>query len=493
LGALGPYDLPAFYIDRFEVTNRQYQEFVDRSGYQKREYWKEKFLRDGKELSWEQAMELFRDSTGRPGPATWTAGHYPAGKENYPVGGVSWYEASAYAEFAGKSLPVIAQWYLAAPSSIAKFIIPQSNYSASPAPAGKYQGVGPWGTYDMAGNVAEWCQNESGAGARYLLGGGWNTTTNEYFEPGGLPPFNRSVNSGFRCVRNTAALPAETAAERRQIIRDYAKARPAPDAVYRIYQAMYSYDRTPLNAKVEKAVQDSDWRKEKITFDAAYGNERMAAYLFLPAHVKPPYQTVVFFPSARVLDILSSETLGDMQFIDYVIQSGRAVLYPVIKGTYERSAPMPGPDTVASRETLIQDSKDLGRSIDYLETRTDIDHSRIAYMGVSMSASLGVIFAALEDRLKAVILLDGGFYSETPLPGADQADFAPHLKAPTLLIAGKFDWIFLGKDALLRMLGAPESDKRVRMLDTAHDVSEQRPDLVREVTAWLDRYLGKVN
>ena len=45
------------------MTNRQYQEFVDKGGYQKREYWKEKFLRDGKELSWEQAMDLFRDSS----------------------------------------------------------------------------------------------------------------------------------------------------------------------------------------------------------------------------------------------------------------------------------------------------------------------------------------------------------------------------------------------------------------------------------------------
>ncbi len=68
LGDLGPYNLPAFYMDRFEVTNRQYQEFVDKGGYQKREYWKEKFLLDGKELSWEQAMDLLRDSTGRPGP-----------------------------------------------------------------------------------------------------------------------------------------------------------------------------------------------------------------------------------------------------------------------------------------------------------------------------------------------------------------------------------------------------------------------------------------
>jgi hypothetical protein len=61
------------------------------------------------------------------------------------------------------------------------------------------------------------------------------------------------------------------------------------------------------------------------------------------------------------------------------------------------------------------------------------------------------------------------------------------------LIAGRFDWIFLGKDALLRTLGARAADKKVVLFDTAHDVSEQRADLVREVLAWLDKYLGKVN
>ena len=78
------------------------------------------------------------------------------------------------------------------------------------------------------------------------------------------------------------------------------------------------------------------------------------------------------------------------------------------------------------------------------------------------------------------------------LPGTDQADFAPHVKAPALMVAGRFDWIFLGKDALLNLLGAPASEKNKVMLDTAHDVSEQRADLVREVVAWLDKYLGKV-
>jgi serine/threonine protein kinase/dienelactone hydrolase len=493
LGDFGPYDLPAYYIDRFEVTNRQYQDFVDRGGYQKHEYWKHKFMRDGRELSWERAMDLLRDSTGRPGPSTWKAGHYPEGQADYPVGGVSWYEAAAYAEFAGKSLPVIAQWFRAAPSSVARHVIAMSNFSLSPAPVGKYQGLGPWGTYDMAGNVAEWCWNESGGGARYLLGGAFDTATAEYFEPGGVPPFHRGPNAGFRCVRNTAALPKEVLAERRQTIQDFSKAKPASDDVFRIYKTLYLYDRTPLNAKIEAVTQDSaGWRKEKVVIDAAYGKERMAVYLFLPARVRPPYETVVFYPTARAIDIPSSDSLADMHYIDFVIQSGRAVVYPIYKGTYERSAPPPAPDTVAGRESLIQASKDLGRSIDYLETRADIDSKRIAFMGVSMGAALGVVLTGVEERLKAVIFLDGGFYYEKQLPGANQADFAPRIKAPTLLISGKFDWIFLGKDALLRLIGTPSANKKAVTFDTAHDVSEQRTDLVREVLAWLDQYLGKI-
>jgi len=499
LGFIGPYDLPPFYIDRFEITNRQYQEFVDKGGYQNRAYWKEKFIRDGKEISWEQAKDLFRDSSGRPGPSTWEAGHYPAGQADYPVGGVSWYEASAYADFAGKSLPVIAQWYLAAPSSVAKYITPLSNFSLKgPAPAGKYQGLGPWGTYDMAGNVAEWCQNGPDGNSRYILGGTSNSSSAEYFEPVNLPAWVRSAEEGFRCVRNTAALPPEATAEKHREIRDFSKAKPVSDEVFRTYyKTMYAYDRTPLNVKPEPVEQDStDWRKEGVTFDAAYGKERMAAYLFLPANVRPPYQTVVFFPSARVLDITSSKTLGDMKFIDYIIKSGRAVLYPVYKGTYERPAPDNavgnGGATAAGRDLLVQESKDLGRSIDYLETRPDIDRNKIGYLGVSMGAALGVIFTAVEDRFKTVIFLDGGFYAEKMLPGTDQADFAPRLKAPTLMISGRYDWIFMSKDALLRMIGAPAAQKKSVLFNTAHDVSEQRADLIREVLAWLDKSLGRV-
>ena len=148
----------------------------------------------------------------------------------------------------------------------------------------------------------------------------------------------------------------------------------------------------------------------------------MALYLFLPARVRPPFPTVVFFPSARVVGIPNSEKLGDMQCIDYIIQCGRAVLYPVYKGLYERSmGALPGPDTAAGRDLMLQDAKDLSRSVDYLETRSDLDRTRIAYVGVSMGAALGVNFTAVDGRFKAVIMLDGGFYNEKPFPGEQVA------------------------------------------------------------------------
>jgi hypothetical protein len=90
--------------------------------------------------------------------------------------------------------------------------------------------------------------------------------------------------------------------------------------------------------KVEGVVQDTaDWREEKITFDSAYNNERMAAYLFLPKKVSPPFQTVVFFPSARVLDLSDSQTLGDTKFFDYYCPERPRRAVPDLSG-YLRTA-----------------------------------------------------------------------------------------------------------------------------------------------------------
>ena len=75
------------------------------------EYWQGlEFIKDGVQLTFEQAVVEFVDSTGRPGPATWEPGLSPNRRDDYPVTGVSWFEAAAYARFRGKSLPTVYHW-----------------------------------------------------------------------------------------------------------------------------------------------------------------------------------------------------------------------------------------------------------------------------------------------------------------------------------------------------------------------------------------------
>ena len=108
-----PVDLPPFYIDRFEVTNREFKEFIDAGGYARAELWRD--LPFGDDVAgWQEAVARFVDATGRPGPATWEAGTYPDGTGDHPVAGVSWFEAVAYARFRGKELPTAYHWYRAA-------------------------------------------------------------------------------------------------------------------------------------------------------------------------------------------------------------------------------------------------------------------------------------------------------------------------------------------------------------------------------------------
>ena len=502
VGWLGPYRLPPYYVDRYEVTNRDYQNFVDSGGYEKQQYWTEPFTENGRTLSWSQAMTEFRDTTGRPGPATWIAGHYPVGRADFPVSGVSWFEASAYAAYAGKRLPVLSQWFQTAPADVARYTVPVSNMSSKAlAPVGTYPGVGPYGTYDTAGNVREWVANEVDDNLRFILGGAWNSAAYLYFDPEALSPFDRSETNGFRCVRNLGPLPEDAAMPIVRKSRDFAHHKPVSDELFHAYGLLYAYPKTmPLNVKTEGVITETaDWREEKVSFDTAYRGERMAAYLFLPKNVRPPYQTVIFFPSARVMfieDNKGGHQLGDINFFDYIVQSGRAVMYPIYEDTYERRVKFSMPHGAQDIQLTTDWYKDVARSLDYLGTRPDIDSSRLAYMGVSMGSVQGIFASALlQDRLKTAVLLDGGFFLDQPPPGGDEADFAARIKMPVLMVNGRYDFTFpldRAQNPLFTMLGTPAQDKSHVVLDTPHDVTEQRPQLIKAVLDWLDRYLGRV-
>ena len=281
--------------------------------------------------------------------------------------------------------------------SPSKFIEPVSNGSDNLAPVGKFDGLGPYGTYDLIGNAREWDWNATGEGLRFLLG-----RLDGLVRSGGAVAIRPLRPQWFSLRRQRGELPEQTRAPLKLLQRDWSTAKPASDDVFAAYRAMYAYDKTPLDAKVEAASEDSErWTRQKITFKTAYGNERMTAYLFLPKRVKPPYQVVVFFPSARVNGLPSSDALGDLSLRGLRRrQRARGDLSRLsvpLRAATRRAA---GPGSDAQRETLIAWSKDLGRSLDYLATRDDIDMTRVGYLGVSQGAADGVILAALEDRIE---------------------------------------------------------------------------------------------
>jgi cephalosporin-C deacetylase-like acetyl esterase len=486
-----------YWIDKYEVSNRQFRDFVRAGGYSDPRFWKHEFIEDGRKRPFGDAMKLFLDRTGRPGPATWESGDFPEGKGDYPVTGVSWYEAVAYAEFAGKSLPTVYHWSRAAGIPMVSDVVPASNFSAKGlAAASSYGGIGPFATYDMAGNAKEWCLNATGE-ERYILGGAWDEPTYMFNDADAQPPLSRSDNFGFRLVKFTGELPPAAAAPIEWPYRDFNKEKPVPEAVFSVFRGLYTYDRTALDAVVDPP-NDSDerWRKEKITFNAAYGGERMFAYLFLPRTGRPPYQTVVVFPGSNAIYERSSNDLPALRYLAFLIKSGRAVVFPIYKSTFERGDALTSDEASRTdfyREHVFDWYKDLARTLDYIQTRSDLDSNRIAYYGLSWGAALGPIFSATEPRIKTALWIGGGFEYEKTLPEVDPFNFTPRVKMPVLMVNGRYDFFFpkeTTQDPMFRVLGTPEKDKRHVVFESGHVPPADM--LIKEVLDWLDRYLGPV-
>jgi len=493
-GTAGRVDVESFWLDRHEVTNRRFREFVDAGGYRNPDYWTEPVAIDGRLLEWNEATALFVDTTGRPGPAEWELGSYPQGADEHPVGGVSWYEATAFAAWSGTSLPTVFHWRRAAELGLFADIITVSNFDGrGPAPVGSYGGIGPFGTYDMAGNVREWCLN-SGGNSRYNLGGAWSDPSYMYDGMEAIDPLDRVPKNGFRTMRIEGEIPAEAMVAIDNPVYDFRDVEPIADDVFEVVRGGFGYDRTDLDARVESVDESSPhWVRERVSFAAAYGDERVPAYLFLPMKAEPPYQTVVYFPSSAALDLDHSRNPG-MFLIDFVIRSGRALMYPIYTGTYERQIPMRGYND--QRDVIIRASKDLQRSIDYLEIRDDIDIDRLAFCGLSLGASWGPIFTAIEDRFVASVLIAGGLGKPAPgrPPETVSINFAPRSTVPVLMVNGRNDfWTPLETEIrpMFELQGASSEDKELVLLDGGH-VPDSPKDALRPVLDFLDRTLGPV-
>jgi dienelactone hydrolase len=210
---------------------------------------------------------------------------------------------------------------------------------------------------------------------------------------------------------------------------------------------------------------------------------------------------VIYWPAGgfTMLKSIDDEFLTTF---DFLVRGGRAVAVPIFKGTLHRNpqGAVTGSTTVgigigelAFRDFQIAWMKDLSRTIDYLQTRDDLDGDKIAFYGLSWGSFAAPIALAVEPRIKAAVLNVGGFWNARFLPEADPFNFAPRVRVPVLMINGEHDIVFpleTAQKPLFDLLGTAPADKRHYTYPASHAVP--RNEVIKETLDWLDRYLGPV-
>ena len=492
------------------MTNADFKEFVDAGGYADARHWEGlTFVRNGVELPFEQAMAQLVDTTGRPGPASWELGDYPEGQGGYPVTGVSRYEAAAYARFRGKQLPTVYHWAKAgrtdwdAGSSLVGSSLPLSNFGTTgPVAVGSRQDIGPFGTYDLYGNVREWVANGGGSLGGWVLGGGFEDAAYEFSTAIPTDPFTRSASVGFRLMRTSGDEPVAKDALAPVALRPVrdTSVDPVSDEVYELFRAQYHYVPGELDASEPETVESTDhWIKQRVVINTVNG-ERMAVYLFIPHDVPPKAQALILFPGVDHFQTrMPEEQVQPGQAaapLDFLVRSRRVVVAPSFQGSYARfEKPFDSSDALRLRREWVDRRWDLGATLDYLATREDIDASKIALRrpqhGRRPSAAAARARAAAENRCAV------GRRAAVPAMRrrkSEPANFVPRITLPVLMVSGKYDPYFTVDGAqkpLYELLGTRPEDKRHYALEAGHG-SLPRAEKARLVLDWLDRYLGPV-
>ena len=492
--------LHPFYIDKFEVTNKEFKEFVDAGGYKNPQYWVEMdFIRNGVSLTLEEAQELMTDTTGMMGPAGWEVGTYIQGTEDKPVTGVSWYEALAYARYKGNILPPMFHWAKAAfaPDEIISPISPKllktSNFSKKDISI-VGQGEGAYGTFDMAGNAKEWVWNIFG-GRGLTLGGAFDEPTYLASQTAPEARMNRSLKNGFRTARlinprdlNPFGDPIET-----QAPKDLSFYKPMSDEVFNVYSRSFQVSST--NPKFEEVYIDDShpvWIKERIKLEVGYNNESMDVLIFRPKNSFGLSAPIIVHPGANYYTTPPEiDDINPGEFsLDFLIKSGKTLIWPAWKGSLNRM-----PENVASNEDTLRRFRnqfvawvnDTDKTLDYLETRNDIDTDNIFYLGMSYGALFNTHTLLFENRYKGAILYVGGSFPTYP-PLADGINHLPRIKTPFLMLNGEQDYLVPKSAAnfFYQFTGTPTEDKKIIFYDSGH-WPLPRNQMIKETLSFIDK------
>ena len=491
-----PKKLNSYYIDENEISNKDYYEFLNSPSYQNSKFWNDLIKKHKiKRFSYND-ISRFLDNTGRNGPSTWSVGKYKENQENFPVLGVSWFEALAYCEFRGKTLPNIYQWDKSAGMTSANFIIPGSNIlKNSPVDIDSKTVRGYYGLKHVAGNAREWIYNTSGEKDKFILGGGYNDEVYLFNWVQSSDPYDRTETNGCRCantVDNELIVGYEPI---ERPTKDLSLLKPADKKTYEIYRSQYNYDKFELNPKIiESKINNSGYRVERIEFDS-FNNDKMQVLLYLPKNTIDPHKLIIWYPGSNTINQRSSEGVMDnlSKSRGFFIESGYALALPIFTSTFERGDGLinsiPNP-TINYRDHVITWGREMQITIDYLISRDDIDKENIAYFGTSWGGRLGGIMVAIENRFKTAILMVGGMRVQNKKPEADPLHFLPRVKIPVLMLNGRYDHFFPVETSQIPMydfLGTDPKFKKHIIYETGHYIPFN--DLVNESLNWLQIYL----
>jgi serine/threonine protein kinase len=506
-----PLILDDFFIDKYEVSNADYKEFISAGGYKRKEYWKHKFEKDGKEIPYEEAMKFFIDRSNLSGPRSWINQEFPKGKEHHPVTDITWYEAAAYAEFLGKSLPTVYQWEKAARNGVPNFhstsmpwglvypladISGRTNFNGSGTESvDKYEfGISYYGCYNVAGNVEEWCINESMNG--FIYADGSFEDSNYVF--GTFKDFDGFYSSpflGFRCVKNFPTSKSDQGRMMVDLNLQVPVYHPVADSKFNSILKLYNYEKRQLNPEIILAEENEYWIKEKVAFDSPFG-DRITGYLFLPKNAEKPYQCILWNPHGGVYQLgFAADWAAEIMYTEN-IKYGRAVFVIVPKGSPERKfdygEDYPDVSSILFRDRVIRWVSENRIGMDYLSTRNDIDMNKVAYITTANNVE-GLIVPGVDHRFKCVILIANSLYyddKEKYAAEINPVNFLPRFKAPTYMINGKYaesDNFYLTVLPTFNLLPEP---RRIEAVNSSHvPPSAFRVPLINK---WLDESLGPV-
>ena len=491
-----------FSISKTEVSNLDFKDFVDNGGYENEQYWDFPIIIDGKEHTYDMAIKSFVDKHGKFGPLDWSYGQFATNREKYPVTGISWFEARAYARYKELALPNVFQWLSAA--GLSGFVdnlpdISNSNLKSSYLwDVDDSKGENYYGIKNIAGNVREWATNPKGVGKiNYsILGGSYFDNPYSFNEYQSISPFDRSLGNGFRLVKskNNESLDSFSISyNQRNILSEP----DISDEVFNIYKKQFEYEDYDLDVALESISDYDGYVVQRYELTPPYeGDELLHGYIVYSEKINELIIPIIEFPIAAAIYRGSDESIVTSIISDqnHLLMEGYAIIRPVYSSTYSRKKTINSwwaNETDQYKNTVIKMGKDYKRSIDYIQSRDDFDFKNLSYMGYSWGSIMGNIMLAIDDRVQFAFLLAGGLEVQKTKQEIDPAIFTRRITMPVMHINGKNDGVFDYNNSQLpmqKLLGTPIEDQEMIVLEeVGHIIPEDI--IIENHLKWLKKYI----